>query len=568
MSLEIRLLGAPSATRDGEELGLRGNKGWLLLALLLLRPEPLSRTRLTELLFPDADDPGGALRWNLSQLRRVLGIELDGNPVEVVLPAGTRVDVLDLRQAQADAAMELPGLDRRLLAGIEGPDQVELELWLEDERRHVRQLVADLRQEAALARLGRGDTRGAVALARRVYEAAPHDENAAALLVRALRADGRIDESRRVTDEFAERLREELGVEPTQTLWAAVASPPGGERRAGGRDAVLAQLETGRSAVSAGALDAGIGALRSATVAARALGDGQLLAASLVELGSALIHGVRGVDQDGLALLHEALPLAEEHGAADLATTAMREIGYVDMLRARYDRAIHWFGRARDAAEDDRSQIGWVAAYEGAVLSDVGDVAASRDRIGEALELAADRDPRLEAFARVFVGREALLVDDLGAAVTELTSARDAARQLGWTAFLGFPEAFLADAIRRQGRIEEARQVANRALAVSEQVGDPCWESLALRSLGLVAVDEGRLDAGLGLLEEAPPRCRRLPDTYLWIEAYGLDGLAAVAVEHGLPRAETAVNELAETAAAHGMGPLRERANRYRGARA
>jgi hypothetical protein len=59
-------------------------------------------------------------------------------------------------------------------------------------------------------------------------------------------------------------------------------------------------------------------------------------------------------------------------------------------------------------------------------------------------------------------------------------------------------------------------------MALGEQLGDPCWESIAARGLGLVAAANGHRDEALGLLEEAPRLCRRLPDSYLWIEAYAL----------------------------------------------
>lgn len=565
MSVEIRLIGAPTATRDGEPVELRGNKGWLLAAVALLTAQPVPRTRLMQLLFADAADPAGALRWNLSHLRKMLGVRLDGDPVRVDVGPDVRIDVLSLRDGDADQVVGRSGLDGELLAGIDTSGSVELEMWLEDERRHVRHLVADVLREAALARLGRGDSAGAVELARRVHLAAPLDENAVALLVRCLRADRRPAEANQVASRTVERLRDELGVEPTATLWSALASPPGGERRATGRGVVFAQLETGRAAVSAGAVDAGVGALRSATVAARALGDGQLLAAALVELGSALIHAVRGTDQDGLALLHEALPLAHEHGASDVATMAMREIGYVDMLRARYDRSLHWLGRAREAAIEDLEQEAWATAYQGVVRADIGDTDRARDDFDASSEAAAScGDGRLGAFVRSFRGRLALTEHDPDAAIAELQQACDVARRLSWTSFLGFPESMLADALRLRGQLEDARELGERALAVSEQVADPCWESLALRSLGLISVDEGHVRQGVELLTEAPSRCRRLPDTYIWIEAFGLDALAAVVVRHGLPVAHAVVDELNDTVTSHGMAPLRRHVEYYR----
>ena len=70
------------------------------------------------------------------------------------------------------------------------------------------------------------------------------------------------------------------------------------------------------------------------------------------------------------------------------------------------------------------------------------------------------------------------------------------------------------------------------AFAIGCEVGDPCWESIGLRRLGLVGRARGDATRALELLAEARKRCRRLPDTYSWIETYALDALCAVAVEH------------------------------------
>lgn len=111
----------------------------------------------------------------------------------------------------------------------------------------------------------------AVACAQQVERTFPLDENTAALLVRCLRTAGRFAESRAVAAAAAARLRDELGVELTGALWSAVATSRGGDRRVTGRGAIVAELEAGESAIHAGAVDAGVAALQSAVVAARAV---------------------------------------------------------------------------------------------------------------------------------------------------------------------------------------------------------------------------------------------------------------------------------------------------------
>ena len=98
MGLAIRLLGTPAIEQDGvRRPPPRGHKPWALLALLVLSDAPLSRERLAGLLFSDADDPLGSLRWNLAELRRLWPqARVQGDPVELELPADTQVDARTL----------------------------------------------------------------------------------------------------------------------------------------------------------------------------------------------------------------------------------------------------------------------------------------------------------------------------------------------------------------------------------------------------------------------------------------------------------------------------------------
>jgi DNA-binding SARP family transcriptional activator len=111
MGLAIHRLGVPRVLRDGVPVpGPRGRKAWALLAYLVLAGEGAGRAHLAGLLFEDAEDPLGALRWNLSELRRVLGDVGLGGPDSASTPERVGFVDVDLlaRGAPADA-VELPG---------------------------------------------------------------------------------------------------------------------------------------------------------------------------------------------------------------------------------------------------------------------------------------------------------------------------------------------------------------------------------------------------------------------------------------------------------------------------
>lgn len=74
-----------------------------MLAYVALAELPATRRRLSSMLFSDAADPHGALRWTLAELRRALGAPdaLRGDPVRPGLHAGVVVDALIVSAGQA-----------------------------------------------------------------------------------------------------------------------------------------------------------------------------------------------------------------------------------------------------------------------------------------------------------------------------------------------------------------------------------------------------------------------------------------------------------------------------------
>lgn len=109
------------------------------------------------------------------------------------------------------------------------------------------------------------------------------------------------------------------------------------------------------------------------------------------------------------------------------------------------------------------------------------------------------------------------------------------ARAAAWTSLVPWPESLLAEVELRRGDLARAEELAEHAFAMGRQMGDPCWESMGARGLGLVAERRGDIERALPMLEDAPRFCRRLPDAYLWVEAYGRASLLAHRSVVGVP---------------------------------
>ncbi|MDQ3985335.1 MAG: SARP family transcriptional regulator [Actinomycetota bacterium] len=570
MSLAIHLLGAPEVERDGVTAqSPRGNKPWALLVHLLRSERPPSRQQLASLLFPDADDPFGALRWSLSQLRRLLGSDavLEGDPLRLDLSKRAFVDVEVLSKDTWTEAIQIPGLGRPLIEGVDLPRSPAFQLWLENERRHLAGLTEAILHEAAHASLARGAFEAAADHATRLVALNPFDENSQVLLVRCLRAANQPKAAARQVEVCTELFRKELGVEPSPALRTAVASAVdvAGGRHISARGAILAKLEAGESAVAAGALEAGLEALRGAATAARTGADRHLHARTMVALGSALVHAARGGDEEGAAALYEASAVAEELEDGTLAATALREIGWVELLRARYDRAEASLLRAAELAAGNDSELGWIHSVLGACRADTGDYPGARGSLASAVESAGRAgDSHAGAFARTLLGRLHLLCGEPTEARRALDGALELARAESWTSFIPFPESLRAEVDLMTGDVTTAAERFEHAFALGCQLGDPCWESIAARGLGLVAAAQGDMTRALELLDEAPRRCRRLPDSYLWVEAYAFDALCAVGIDNGWEAAGRWVDDLEAMASRGGMRELVVRAALHR----
>lgn len=569
MTLGLQLLGVPRIVRGGAPMpALRGHKAWGLLAYLALSPAGASRRHLAELLFEDAEDPLAALRWNLTELRGAIGAgHLRGNPVVFPHDAFSSIDIDVLLHGHWSQALTLGKLGEELLAGMDFAASPAFAVWLQMQRRRLNATAVAVLREAALAMLARGEAARASDLAARLVGLQPLDESHHVLLVRCLAAAGDGVGAARQAAACRALLARDLGVEPGPALAAALQTSTAMPtlRPIAGSAAARAQIEAGEAAIGAGALEAGLQCLRRAIADADAFGDPALRAQARLSLGSALVHSARGSDEEGAAALHEALTVAHDASPA-VAAAACRELGYIEFLRGQYARATAWLQRAAPLARGDRAEEARIATVHGSILSDTAHYPQALARLREAQELSCSAaDHRHRTYVLSMIGRLHVLRGDVAQAEAALEDAVASARR-SWTAVLPWPLSFRAEVDMLRGRPDLAAQRLEHAFALACQLQDPCWEGVAGRGLGRLAMLRGQTDRAQAILLDALGRCARLPDSYLWGKVYALDALTALAVQRGLPGAAGWLDDLMNLAASCGMREFVARAHRYRAA--
>jgi tetratricopeptide (TPR) repeat protein len=420
--------------------------------------------------------------------------------------------------------------------------------------------------DEALARLAAGETPRATELAAHLVAQDPLDQAGQELLIRCLARAGRRRAAERQLAECEALFRRELGIAPGPELRSAATEADGVAAGAvGDRDAALGQLEAGQAALDAGAVEPGVQILRQACAEAAASGDASLTARALGALGSALVHAMRGRDEEGAVRLHEALRLADGCGERATAAVACRELGYIDVQAGRGPSAGRWLTRATELAEGNE-ELCAVLGVRGMALSDRAHYPAALDLLHRSVARAERCGRRRQAaWSLSLIGRVHLLRGDLSLALPPLDESLALVAAERWTAFRPWPEALRAEASLLMGRPEEAAERLDRAFRLACRLGDPCWEAMGARLMGLVAAGAGETAEAREQLADALTRVTRVSDAYQWVHAHVLDGLAGVAVETGAGDAAEIVDRLAELAARCGLRELVVRAHVHRG---
>ncbi|WP_062202727.1 BTAD domain-containing putative transcriptional regulator [Demequina salsinemoris] len=562
--LTIHMLGRPRLERDGEALaGPRGAKCWALLARVLRSEAPVSRERLVEELFADADDPYGALRWSLAELRRRLGLKeaLSGNPVSADLGPDVSIDVLDQLVGTPPSIVLGNG---RFLEGIEPRASATFEMWLTLERRRVdADVLAALRRQVLNA-LSRGEPERAAGIAQTMIARDPLDEGSHVLFVKALAASGARDAAVEHARETEEMVLRETGEPLGPALRdAARRAPPTLNPSVSSRATCETLREAGRAALSAGAVDAGVECMRGAIAAAESIGDAGLLATCLHDLGTAFVHNVCGYDDEGMVLLETAVSRATEAGLPSVGARALAELGYVDLLFGRSYCAEQRLATARVAAGEDREVLAAVASFEGTHLHDLGRLEESLARFEESIAHArASGDVRREIWALGMGARTVYSLGDHAGAESWARTAIEMCDADRWTSYRPWPESWVDLARLAQGADPIAvRDSAEATYAMATQLRDACWEGLAAEVLAMTYAATGDVDDALRWLRVGKVACRRDTDAYAWVATEIAVTTAELLLAHGRrEEAGAAAREAAAEAAAFHMDRLLERA--------
>jgi predicted ATPase/DNA-binding SARP family transcriptional activator len=225
--LYLRLFGHPVLTTGSDEFPLSSERRFQLLAYLACRDAWIPREQLMALFWPGHPAEGARrnlrrLLHDVRQLPWLDGFQGHGDSLRWQVPT----DLADFMRANAnrDWHASIAAVSGVLLDGMEVNATEPFHEWLRYERElqlsRWRDSVESRRNEV------RGDPRARVELSLHALGHDAHNEAAMLDLVEALRASGRDDEARNAYRDFAERLKKDLGVEPTLRLRSALAGEP------------------------------------------------------------------------------------------------------------------------------------------------------------------------------------------------------------------------------------------------------------------------------------------------------------------------------------------------------
>lgn len=561
----VQLLGRPRARVDGVEVGApKGAKVWGLLAYLAASKRSHPRSELAELLFGEAADPLGALRWNLAAMRRLLSrpdafkgdtIQFDRSDIEadtVQLDAG-------------DVGLLLDGVTgRELLTGLSFPDSPVFELWLAGERQRLRRRASSLLRELSRDAFAHGDHDRAIRAATELVAAEPFDEGHHALLIRTLALSGEHEAARHQFEQCATFLRRELQTEPGPAVFAAahLVTHPGDPSSNPDYDEVCARMTVAWQSFLAGAIDHGIDMARSTVVLSDDHGDVALRVIGRIYLAAMLNMAVRGWDEV-VTTATVALHLADQDGRETEQGLARGVLAGGELMRGDYRVAV---GHAAAGAtvSDDPGVLALNMTFMSAVEADTGRLDLAREQAFEAVSLAErSGDPVRLAYAYSYSAHADLLAGQHESARPHVERAIDACSSI--LVLKPWPMAMLAEIQVHAGDIGASVDTATKADGLAIATAMSYQRALAQRALALGEAAAGDDAAALSRLAQALGHARRTSGqgyAFHWPVAWVLESLASIAARSQPAEARRWAVALKDHAAATEMAEFAERADR------
>lgn len=556
--LDIRLLGRPVVLIDGEAVPPpKGAKAWGLLAYLASTRRSHPRSELAELLFSEADDPLGALRWNLAALRRLLcrPNALKGDTIRLDVGVAA-IDTQQLEDGDSAAVVAADdGGAGLLLSDMSFPDSPRFEMWLTTERARLLRRSTSLLREGALRALAEGDHELAVSRARTLVSLDPLDEGHHALLIRAHAIGGDAPSARAQFEHCRTVLRSELAIEPGPAVVAAahLATGVADASRPVDLRAIDARMTVAWQSFTAGSVDHGLDLGRGVVAMADHGDDTHLQVMTRLFFSAMLSIAVRGWDESATTTI-EALHLAEQHGATFEEATARGILAGIDLMRADY-RAAAGHANIGATRSTDAGAQALNLAFLAAVEADTGQGAQAVRHAIEAVAVAEESaDPIRIAYATAYAGHSLLLEDDIDGARPHVE--RSVAVLAPLLVLLPWPLAMLGEIETRAGNLDAAAELAARAGALAATTDIAYQRALALRVEALVAAARGDHEAALDGLTVALRQARRTTGegyTFHWPVAWILESLAQVSAHTDPDASQRWANTLLHHATGIGM---------------
>jgi predicted ATPase/DNA-binding SARP family transcriptional activator/Tfp pilus assembly protein PilF len=226
MQPRLRLLGSPQLETDGVHLDLSMDRPVSLAFYLLLRGDWVQRSELVYLYYPDAEESHAQSNFRklihrLKQHPWAASLEAEATRLRLVLPT----DVAEYRRAiaQKDFAQALALHRGTLLDGVQFPDLVGYEAWLELERQEVARAWRMALLEQAHVHNQQHAHAQAEDLLRQAWRLDTTDEAVVQGLLRTLQAAQQPARAAQVLAEFRQHLKD-IGAVPLESTVDLVQS--------------------------------------------------------------------------------------------------------------------------------------------------------------------------------------------------------------------------------------------------------------------------------------------------------------------------------------------------------